>query len=57
MQPKLYSPAERAREKAESRAEDVRALENGEKSAEQLRRENASFAFAGAKIRFPARDR
>lgn len=57
MEPKRYSPAERAREKAEARAEDARALAAGEKSPEQLRRENASFAFPGAKIRFPARDR
>lgn len=57
MEQKRYSPAERAREKAESRAEDARALAAGEKSPEQLRRENASFAFPGAKIRFPARDR
>jgi hypothetical protein len=57
MLPKLYSPVERAREKAESRAEDARALATGEKSAEQLSRENASFAFAGAKIRFADRRR
>jgi len=57
VRPQLYSPAERAREKAESRAEDARALAAGEKSPEQLRRENASFAFAGAKIRFATRPR
>jgi hypothetical protein len=57
MDPKLYSPDERAREKAESRAEDARAVAAGEKSSEQLRQENSSFAFAGARIRFPSRDR
>lgn len=57
MRPNLYSPAERARQKAESRAEDARALAAGEKTPEQLRLENASFAFPGARIRFPARDR
>lgn len=57
MEPKLYSPAERAREKAESRAEDERALAAGEKTPEQLHRENASFAFPGARIRFPAHER
>lgn len=57
MDPKVFDPAERAREKASSRAEDERVVATGEKSPEQIRRENASFAFAGAKIRFPARDR
>ncbi len=57
MDPKLYSPDQRAREKAESRAEDARAVAAGEKSSEQLRQENSSFAFAGARIRFPSRDR
>lgn len=57
MVPKVFSPAERAREKASSRAEDQRAMAEGEKSPEQVRRENASFAFADARIRFPARDR
>lgn len=57
MDPKVFSPAERAREKASSRAEDQRAMAEDEKSPEQVRRENASFAFADARIRFPARDR
>jgi hypothetical protein len=57
MQPKAYCPVERAREKAESRVKDARALAAGEKSAAQLSRENASFAFSGAKIRFSARQR
>lgn len=53
----LFDPAERAREKAASRAEDQRAIAAGEKSPDRVRRENASFAFTGARIRFPARDR
>lgn len=53
----LYDVAERAREKVSSRAEDERAMSSGEKSAEQLRRENASFAFPDARIRFPVCDR
>jgi hypothetical protein len=57
MAPKVFDAAERAREKASSRAEDERAMAAGEKSPEQVRRENASFAFADARIRFPARDR
>ena len=57
MDPKVFNAAERAREKASSRAEDERAMAAGEKSPEQVRRENASFAFADARIRFPARDR
>lgn len=44
-----YDPAERAREKQASREEDERALAAGEKTREQLHRENA--AFAGLKVR------
>lgn len=46
-----YSPAERAREKAASREEDVRALASGEKSREQLSAENGAFAFPRDRIR------
>ena len=53
----LYDVAGRAREKVSSREEDERAMSSGEKSPEQLRRENASFAFANARIRFPLCDR
>ncbi len=49
---KYYDPAERAREKAASREADERALASGEKTREQLRKENGSFAFPRAIIRF-----
>jgi hypothetical protein len=57
MDPKLFDPAERAREKAASRAENARAIAAGEKSPEQVRRENASFAFSNVRLRFPVRER
>lgn len=57
MEPQFFDPHERAREKAASRDEDARAIAAGEKSVEQVRRETASFAFARAKLRFPARER
>ena len=41
-----FDPAERAAEKARSRAEDERALATGAKTREQLRRENSMFAGA-----------
>ena len=53
MSPRRYSPAERAREKAASRDQDARAIAEGEKTAEQVHHENASFAFPGARIRLP----
>lgn len=56
MAPKVFDPAERAREKAASRAEDARAIAAGEKTPEQVSQDNASFAFPGARIRFPACD-
>ncbi len=56
MAPKVFDPAERAREKAASRAEDARAIAAGEKTPAQVSQENASFAFPGARIRFPACD-
>lgn len=57
MGPKYFKPVERAAEKATSRAEDARAIAAGEKTVEQVRRENASFAFPGVQLRFPARER
>lgn len=52
-----FDPDQRAREKASSRHEDARAIAAGEKSAEQVRRENASFAFKNVRLRFPANER
>lgn len=47
----VFDPAERAREKAASRAEDARALASGEKTREQLQAENAAFAFPPERVR------
>jgi hypothetical protein len=44
---KLFNPQDRAREKQDSREHDARALANGEKSREQLWRENSAFASMG----------
>lgn len=41
----FFDPAELAREKQRSRDEDARALATGEKTLEQLRRENCHFCF------------
>lgn len=57
MRPKVFSPDELAREKSDLRAQDGRAIAAGEKSAEQVKRENASFAFPNARLRFPVRER
>jgi hypothetical protein len=57
MVPEVFDPHERAREKAASREADVRAIASGEKSAEQVRRENASFAFNNVRLRYPAHER
>lgn len=57
MDDKLFDPAERAREKAASRNEDARAIAAGEKSPRQVQRENASFAFSNARLRFPPHER
>lgn len=46
-----FDPAERAREKQASRDEDARALASGEKTVEQLRRENSAFAFPRDRVR------
>lgn len=45
-----YSFEERRREKEKSREEDRRALESGEKTAEQLRRENCHFSGLNVKL-------
>lgn len=55
MKQKSFKFSERSEEKARSRTEDLRRLENGEVSAADLRRENAfvkSGGFAGRKIGF-----
>ena len=57
MDAKFYDPAERGREKEASRAEDTRAHESGEKSAEQLLRENMALAFGEVMIEVPPDDR
>jgi hypothetical protein len=43
-------PQERAREKQRSRDADARALASGEKSRDELRRENGHFAFPNARV-------
>jgi hypothetical protein len=50
MDPERFDPKERAREKQLSREEDARALASGEKSREQLQRENGHFVFANVRI-------
>ncbi|MCA9675610.1 MAG: hypothetical protein KC464_11285 [Myxococcales bacterium] len=47
----ILDPAERAREKAASRAADALALASGEKSREQLRVENNAFGFPRKRVR------
>jgi len=49
-QPERLDPKERAREKQFSRQEDARALASGEKSREELRRENGHFVFPNVRI-------
>ncbi len=49
--PETFDPTERAREKQASRDEDVQALATGEKTVEQLRKENAAFAFPRSRVR------
>lgn len=46
-----YSPEERAREKQRSRDEDARALAAGEKSREDLRRENGAIGLVKCRVR------
>ncbi len=45
-----YDPAERAKEKQASRDRDEAALASGEKTREQLRRENGHFSFVGLRV-------
>lgn len=45
-----FDPKERAREKQRSRDEGARALASGEKSQEQLRRENGHLVFPNVRI-------
>lgn len=54
-----FNPTERAREKQASRDEDARAIASGEKTVEQVRRENGAFAFPRdrVKLTFPANER
>jgi hypothetical protein len=49
-EPERFDPKERARDKQHSREEDARALASGEKSREELRRENGHFVFPNARI-------
>ncbi len=49
-EPERLDPQDRAREKQQSREDDARALASGEKSAEQLRRENGHFAFPKVRV-------
>jgi hypothetical protein len=49
-EPERFNPKERAREKQRSREEDARALASGEKSPEDLQRENGHFSFPNARI-------
>jgi hypothetical protein len=50
MAPERFDPLERAREKQASREEDARALAAGEKTREQLKRENGHFVFPRVEI-------
>lgn len=51
MSDEIFSPSERARQKAESRARDQRVLEEGRISPEEMQRRNGhSDLFRGAKI-------
>lgn len=46
-----YDPAERAEEKAASREKDRLDLESGRKTREQLKKENAVFAFEPGSVK------
>ena len=46
-----FDPIERAREKQASREADAAAIKSGEKTAEQVKRENGSFAFPRSQVR------
>ena len=47
---KYYNPVHRIEQKRRSREEDARVLASGEKTREQLRKENGIFSFPNAKI-------
>jgi len=49
-EPDRPDPQERAREKQLSREADARALASGEKSRDDLRRENGHFAFRNVRV-------
>ncbi len=52
----FYDPEGRAREKQRSRDDDARALANGEKTSEQLRRENSLFCDVDVKLNLDEAD-
>jgi len=52
MNDKPFEPDARAEEKHRSREEDRLALESGEKTPEDLRRENGLFVFSRVRIDF-----
>jgi hypothetical protein len=49
-QAERLDPQERAREKQRSRDADARALASGEKTRDELRRENGHFAFRNVRV-------
>jgi hypothetical protein len=49
-EPERLDPAERAREKRNSREADARDLASGAKSRDELRRENGVFAFPKVRV-------
>jgi hypothetical protein len=49
-EPERFDPKERAREKQRSRDEDARAVASGERTREELQRENGHFSFPNARI-------
>lgn len=53
MDARFYNPTDRAREKQTARELDERQIASGEKTAEQVHRENAVFAFLPLSVRFP----
>jgi len=50
----VFDPRERAGQKAASRAEDAKALARGEKSVDDLRRENSPFSQVRVRPDFAA---
>lgn len=55
--PRDFDPSDRAREKQHSREADARAIASGEKSVEQVRRENGIFVFQRVHVDFTNRKR